>query len=276
MKPRSTLAFEMDLALRWASAKVTRAIGDRWGDSLDFWYVSEFPKSGGTWLAKMLGDYLSKPVARHYRLPVAMPAVLHNHWVSPPAGGRCVYLYRDGRDVLVSMYFYLLQNAQDNPEFRSRLMRSSYREVLGADLDRAEIRDRLPGFIRQQFRRPYGCKVSWSRHIDLWQDSRAPVVFVSYEDLLSDAFGQMARILEQFGQTVDAIRLAETVERESFARVTGRSPGSEDATSFVRKGISGDWKNYFTPEASQEFQDSAGDALIRLGYESSGRWAYGD
>ena len=37
-------------------------------------------------------------------------------------------------------------------------------------------------------------------------------------------------------------------------------------------GISGDWKNYFTPEAARVFGDYAGDLLIRLGYEPNKDW----
>jgi hypothetical protein len=36
--------------------------------------------------------------------------------------------------------------------------------------------------------------------------------------------------------------------------------------------VAGDWANHFTPESAQVFQDKAGTALIRLGYEPDDGW----
>ena len=51
----------------------------------------------------------------------------------------------------------------------------------------------------------------------------------------------------------------------SFEAKSGRKPGQEDQNSFVRKGISGDWRNKFTPEHKARFKEIAGDLLIRVG-----------
>jgi len=47
---------------------------------------------------------------------------------------------------------------------------------------------------------------------------------------------------------------------------------AEDKKSFLRKGISGDWKTHFSLEAKQVFNYYAGDILIGLGYEKDGTW----
>jgi hypothetical protein len=61
------------------------------------------------------------------------------------------------------------------------------------------------------------------------------------------------------------------VEKNSFqSRAKNRKPGEEDQGSFFRKGISGDWKNYFTPRDKRIFYDEAGDTLESLGYEADG------
>ncbi len=52
----------------------------------------------------------------------------------------------------------------------------------------------------------------------------------------------------------------------------GRKEGEEDSTSHYRKGISGDWKNYFTEKHKEEFKKQYGEGLIQLGYECDKKW----
>jgi hypothetical protein len=71
---------------------------------------------------------------------------------------------------------------------------------------------------------------------------------------------------------VDRRLLNEVVDSYSFERITGRKPGEEERNSFVRKGITGDWRNHFTREAAEIFDRWAGRLLIELGYESDREW----
>ncbi len=57
-------------------------------------------------------------------------------------------------------------------------------------------------------------------------------------------------------------------------RQSGRFPGQENKKSFMRKGLVGDWHNYFTQEARELFAHYAGDELILLGYEQDQTWVY--
>lgn len=62
------------------------------------------------------------------------------------------------------------------------------------------------------------------------------------------------------------------IDDNSFAQQTGRNPGEESKSSFLRKGIAGDWRNHFTPEAAEIFDHYCGDALIATGYEPDRSW----
>ena len=67
--------------------------------------------------------------------------------------------------------------------------------------------------------------------------------------------------------------LARILKRHSFIRNTnGRKQGQENVTHHYRKGVAGDWRNYFTPRVTKEFKQRYGDLLIELGYESSHDW----
>jgi lipopolysaccharide transport system ATP-binding protein len=52
----------------------------------------------------------------------------------------------------------------------------------------------------------------------------------------------------------------------------GRSKGTEDPVSHYRKGIAGDWRNYFTPRVADAFKKRFGDILIAAGYEKDLNW----
>ena len=53
---------------------------------------------------------------------------------------------------------------------------------------------------------------------------------------------------------------------------TARNNGEEKSNSFLRKGISGDWKNYFDSNCVEIFKHYSKDMLINLGYEEDNKW----
>jgi hypothetical protein len=94
------------------SKEATRRIGRRWGERFPFYYVCEYPKSGGTWLAQMVGDCLQVPFPRYSVFPIGCEAVILNHWRYDPRLRRVFYIYRDGRDVMTSFFFHRLRIAR--------------------------------------------------------------------------------------------------------------------------------------------------------------------
>src|SRR5690606_40098722 len=88
----------------------TRLIDHLWGERIRFWHVVEYPKSGGTWLSRMLSELLGVPFAQHSLSPLAMECLLHNHFLYKSNIKRNFYLYRDGRDVMTSLYFHRMRS----------------------------------------------------------------------------------------------------------------------------------------------------------------------
>lgn len=62
------------------------------------------------------------------------------------------------------------------------------------------------------------------------------------------------------------------VDHYSFKNISGRRAGTEDQKHHYRKGVSGDWRNYFSEEHKQRFNLEAGEFLIALGYEQNLNW----
>jgi len=100
--------------LKASGSQATKVIGGVWGNEFPFYYVTEYPKSGGTWLAKMLADYLEVAFPQNSIFPIGCASVIHNHWKYSPRLTNVVYLMRDGRDLVVSLYFGCLRSLEND------------------------------------------------------------------------------------------------------------------------------------------------------------------
>ena len=96
---------------------------------------------------------------------------------------------------------------------------------------------------------------------------------VRYEDLLVRPNEEVERLLGFLGVDTDETLVERCVSQASFEKLSrGRERGEEDPSSFYRKGVAGDWRNYFTEEDGRIFKEEAGELLIRLGYEEDLDW----
>lgn len=72
---------------------------------------------------------------------------------------------------------------------------------------------------------------------------------------------------------VPASVLIDTLRRNAFSvKAEGRVAGVENVTSHYRKGIPGDWINYFETGHKEYFKARYADLLVKLGYESDDDW----
>ncbi len=168
------------------------------------------------------------------------------------SGRRHTILLRDLRDVAISWCFYVA-NSDDH-----RLHRL-YAAMSPSDRLTYFMKTMLPEFT------------FWAEG---WIDRHDPTsaLLVRYEDLRADTPGQMQSILRHYGITLPDEQISWIVQRHSFRNETGRDPGQEDATDFNRKAAVGDWTNHFNDEHRDAFKRIAGQALIRLGYETDLNW----
>lgn len=264
------------------------------GSRFDLKLVGGYPKSGTTWVSKMMAHYLGLPLVMASSLGIGFPCVVHHHWDYHPAYDPSVYVIRDGRDVMVSIYMNLtiknfqaasvtLQKLKRNEPIRTlsenighyATQNKRLRRLYGDKFDPLKIRDNLPRFIEDELRKPFITAVqqTWSEHILSWKSKSRQVVFIKYEDLLQDVCEHFSMVIEEItGRIPEPEEINATVKRFSFQNQSGREPGNESQSSFMRKGIHGDWKNHFSKEACQIFDFFAGDLLIELGYEDDHRW----
>ena len=258
------------------SNRMTRHIGRRWGARFPFYYVIEFPKSGGTWIGQMVADCLQLPFPKKPVLPIAMPAVVHAHWKYDPKLTNVLYITRDGRDLTVSAYFQGLRRAKDPTNAVGPKRRRLLERLAGPGVEIDNAVAIMPRFIEYVHHSARTSRKQWRAHVSSWRD-RPGVVYTTYESMLASPEAELCRILTGLtGGEPESWRVEMAVEKFSMRRQTGRAPGEEDTASFIRKGVAGDWKNYFNLEARRVFDRLAGDTLIELGYEPDHAWVEAD
>jgi hypothetical protein len=257
------------------------------------YFVGGFPKSGTTWICRMFASYHALPWFNMDDLVLGFNGVRHHHWDYHPSLADSVYVLRDGRDVMVSVYMnmvkgYLARSAAlDDLGTRSAVkwlaqnggrfarIAKRFHRLYGGQFDPMNTADNLPRFIESELQEPIiiEAKRPWHLHVRRWLDNSGSVIIVRYEDMLDEPESTLETLIRQYtNQEPDKADVAYTVERYSFKRITGRNPGQESRNSFARKGIQGDWRNHLNAEARAIFDDYAGDLLIELGYENDHSW----
>lgn len=94
----------------------------------------------------------------------------------------------------------------------------------------------------------------------------ATVHFAYYERLHTDPETEREKMYRFLG--------VDPAEADPLTAESGTRPGlaTDNHRSDKRKGVIGDWKNYFTDEAKRWFKDEAGEALVALRYEDDENW----
>ncbi len=228
--------------------------------------VNEYPKSGGTWLAQMLAEVLQIPFPRN-RLPLFGSSMMHGHYFNAWNIKNAVVIWRDGRDVLISQYYHYLFNNERN---NSLLVKMARRDLKFDNLK--DIQTNLTSFMKYVYVSKKHPRFSWSEFVNKWYQRRN-IVFVKYEDLRLNPVIELKRVIRELsGLELDDPKLQRIVNTYSFERLAKRKSGTEKINSFMRKGIVGDWRNYFSQEAKELFAEYAGNELVKLDYEKDYSW----
>ena len=227
--------------------------------------LTEYPKSGGSWMSQMLSAALNIPYTRN-RLPTSGSQIIHGCFLKVNRNIDTVVVWRDGRDTMISYYYHMMF---DKP-ITSAIAGDSVRRKLGVR-DPYDVDANLPRFIEWACTGGYP-RFTWGDFINNWYD-RSGVVYTSYEACLADPFLELKTILSAFNRCNHTDeQLKNVIEQHTFESQSNRKPGEEDVKSFIRKGIVGDWKNTFNREACEIFIEHCGKELILLGYAEDDSW----
>lgn len=177
--------------------------------------------------------------------------------VAVPERWRRFVVIRDLRDTTVSGYFSLKLS---HGEFATDRVSELRRELQEGSIEEGLIRT-----LDQWLTVNADIQRSW-----LEGGERV----IRYEDLLDNDVDILERVLiDECEYPIPRRRLRRAVETRRFERMSrGRTRGEEDVTAHLRKGVAGDWRNYFTEPVKEAFKERWGDLLITAGYERDLDW----
>ncbi len=89
---------------------------------------------------------------------------------------------------------------------------------------------------------------------------------VRYEDMVADPEDEARKIFRFLGVRHDDGVVERVSQTTSFETMSGRKPGEEHPTAFLRKGVAGDWVGRLEPEALAMLHETCGDAMRAHGY----------
>jgi hypothetical protein len=245
-------------------------------------YVVGYPKSGNTWLCFLLAyclnaeyDDLDAPgihpqqeyQRRYVKGGLAHPSYqtqLGQIWKTHhpkrqemSSSQPIVYLLRDGRDVMVSYFFYQRKIAL-NKDSAAKNWFQKLGNLVTHDSTNQNYYENFSSFLQQH-------TDQWVTHVSTWLE-RNPQVIVRYEDLKTEPEATLNKVFQQLHVEVAPAIIQQALEIFDFKQLSQRKEGEEDRSSFFRKGIAGDWKNHFSRDDLEFFQAKAAKVMNQAGY----------
>ena len=232
----------------------------------DFFLVA-YPKSGSTWVRFLVCNYLTNGrcdflnifdiipdlhMSTKFPLKCSKPRILKSHFPYQPEYRNVIYLVRDGRDIAVSYYFHYIKQKKIDKN-------TSFPKFLD---------------IFNSGSLPFGL---WNTHIISWLTQKPEhFLIIKYEDILINPEEQLVKILKHIGLKIIPKRIKIAIDASSFDKMyrleckqhdlISTLSDSEPDIPFVRKGIFGDYLNYFDKNMEAEFIKIHFEALKHLDY----------
>lgn len=171
---------------------------------------------------------------------------------------RLIQLIRDGRDVAVSGVFDWIGRENEGSD-RYRLFVEGDASVTVDRLFDDELLERWARY--------------WTEPLQAMAANDVAPLQIRYEDMLANQADVLQSSFEYLGLEADPELATQCAAGVTFEKLTGRVSGQAQDLAKARKGIAGDWKNYFTRRDAEVYRELTGDLLQQLGYEPDKTWA---
>jgi len=228
-------------------------------------FIAAFPRSGSTWLRTMVANIIdpsarSDPAIFNRLIPSTSirntprvrsrpsPRIVMTHSVWRRSIPRAVYLVRDGRDVLVSFYYYTIVRA-----------------------GRAES---FADFYAMYSAGVFGPR--WDRHVASWfgrarRKLGSDLLTIRFEELKKSPEEVLDDVVGFLGLDTSAelrARAVEDASLENERQIESQRHGPvSGGKSFYRGGRVGDWQTFVPPHLLEHFlSHGAAKALRQVGY----------
>lgn len=263
-------------------------------------HVIAYPKSGSTWLMRLLGDALDCPYGYNEKIHDTGKInndyyVRHSHYSKNDMpiyfnnSTKIVYIVRDIKDVLVSGFFhhhrinekFVLKHNDNNNFLLKRLfwrglvfnleilkLTRSWGSLSGGD----DIKHFLGGiFLSTRWIKDLKFSIvgDWSSHIKYWRGFSDNVIIVKYEELLYDTNNIIIDIFQRFNIKYDTKQIIHAINKNNFDTQKKYYNYINDIKKykFLRKGKIGDYKRFLNKRQIKTINNIHGETIKILGYK---------
>lgn len=228
-------------------------------------FLVEYPKSGASWIGEMLSSALEVPFPRNVT-PASRFDLLHGHYLPSQLNLQRqsklpLLVVRDPRDVLVSWYFH---SFFVNERYNERHVLRMKKRLKFEDYD--DVKKNIHDFLKLALVDKFPLGFNWTDFYSRWRE--VPHVAVSYEQMRRDPEVVLKKLVKHYSDDyISDHRIANIVEQYSFNRAAGRLEGEENRSSFIRKGIIGDYQNHLGEESLKFLNFWLGEEARHWGYD---------
>ncbi len=229
-------------------------------------FIIGFPKSGNTWLNNIVAHLVyglnynqSKGLidcivtdmhAYKFYKRINNVCYFKSHSLPESKFKKVIYIYRDGRDALLS-YYHMNKNLNNDLKLEDYFSKSS---------------------------NLYPCK--WHEHINAWFKNpyNADIIYIKYETLKEDPVSEIKKIANFINCNYTDHIIDYIIEQTSFKSMqqlekndviwkkSKENQGWKDTKMFVRKGEIGGYKSEVSQKLIEEFNDYSFKELKKLYY----------
>lgn len=167
-----------------------------------------------------------------------------------------VFLYRDPRDVLVSMSYFIKEKWKTHKlydDFQKKYPTQKHRLIV---LIRG-VKRKWPDF--------YTYNVPYYQ----WLNERSSYL-ISFEDLMKSSKSRHHTLTQLTTYLWSGLK--PSIPLEQMVQIMNHQLTVKPTVSTFRSGRIGAWRREFDEEIKQEFKRNAGRLLIEAGYEKNDRW----
>ncbi|MEM9905557.1 MAG: sulfotransferase domain-containing protein [Cyanobacteria bacterium P01_D01_bin.44] len=264
--------------------------------------VVGYPKSGNTWLTRLVAELLQCPVAGFWKAPTDHQEIAcegesrvsdfecyksHHPFEAfstkpePADNIHLIHVIRDPRDVAISGskffplekdYMLFLKRVLHKLSGDIRLYRSLLETIRNLPVDNSlylrrghQRIDTMIDALANGNQRIHPWVVPWRNYVTEYLNDG--VFYVRYEDMLRTPKEECFRILDHLGVSRTEQEVRSAIQAQAFDRVKQKFLGANDnrKSDFLKSGQAYQWRSKLNKKQKDAFLKFS-DLLIRLGY----------